>query len=245
VRDESYGPPVSGVIVVDKPPGITSRRAVDRVKRAFGVRKAGHAGTLDPDATGVLIVCLGRATKLFRYLTEGEKEYIGTITLGVETDTQDASGRVIKESEVNVTEEQVKEVAFGFVGEITQIPPMYSAIRVNGRRLYKLARRGQEVERPPRKVTIYELEISRIELPEIDFRVVCSKGTYIRTLASDIGKRLSCGAHLSRLRRIRSGPFTLEMALPLEKIESDPQLAYQYLLSIEEVLEILRSGCDR
>jgi len=242
VKSETQGPPVNGVIILDKPSGITSRRAVDRVKRIFGVRKAGHGGTLDPDATGVLIVCLGRATKLFQYLIEGDKEYIGTITLGIETDTQDASGKVIRRSEVNVTEEQVREVASRFIGEIVQIPPMYSAIRVGGKRLYKLARSGQEIERPPRKVTIYELEILRIDPPEIDFRVVCSKGTYIRTLASDIGRELGCGGHLSRLRRIRSGPFTLEMALPLGLIESDPQIAYENLLSIEEVIDILRRG---
>jgi len=204
------------------------------------MRKAGHAGTLDPDATGVLLVCLGNATKLFQYLQEGEKEYEATLTLGVETDTLDASGnvtRVIDPKEV--TEEQIAEVFSQFLGEIEQIPPMFSAVKVGGKRLYKLARKGIKVDRPPRTTTIYELEILEINSPLVKFRVVCSKGTYIRTLAADIGTALGCGAHLSALTRTKSGMFDLSNAVTLAEIENCPKKAYQSVHSVEEVLKML------
>lgn len=234
---------IHGLIVLDKPRGITSRQAVDEVKRLFGVRKAGHAGTLDPDATGVLIICLGRrATRLFDRLVEGSKEYIGTMILGVETDTQDASGRVIRRCEVNATEEEIREVFSKFVGEIEQVPPMFSALRVKGKRLYELARRGEVVERKPRRVRIYELEVLKVDPPRVEFRVVCSKGTYIRTLAADIGRELGCGAHLAELRRTRVGPFTIGIAVPLDALKSDPEGAFKYLIPVERVLKMLEEG---
>jgi len=204
------------------------------------MRKAGHAGTLDPNATGVLLVCLGDATKLFQYLQEGEKEYEATLTLGVETDTLDASGNVTRTTDPKeITEEQIANVFSGFLGEIEQIPPMFSAVKVGGQRLYKLARKGIEIERPPRQVTIYELEILGIKNPLVKFRVVCSKGTYIRTLAADIGTALSCGAHLSELTRTRSGFFDLSDAVTLAEIENCPEKAHKAVHFIEEVLKML------
>ena len=175
-------------------------------------------------------------------MVEGSKEYIGAMILGVETDTQDASGRVIRRCEVNVTEEEIREVFSKFVGEIEQVPPMYSALRVGGRRLYELARRGEVVERKPRKVRIYELELLKVELPRVEFRVVCSRGTYIRTLAADIGRELGCGAHLAELRRTRVGPFTIDMAVPLDVLESDPKGAFKHLIPVEKVLKMLEEG---
>ena len=229
-----------GIINVNKPPNLTSRQVVDRVKRVFEMRKAGHAGTLDPDATGVLLVCLGDATKLFQYLQEGEKEYEATLTLGIETDTLDASGNVTRTIDPkDITKEQIANVFSRFIGEIEQIPPMFSAVKVGGKRLYKLARKGIEVERPPRRVTIYELEILGINEPLVKFRVVCSKGTYIRTIAADIGTALSCGAHLSALTRTRSGIFDLSDAVTLAEIENCSERAYQAVHPIEEVLKML------
>jgi len=244
--------PVHGIINVNKPPNLTSRQVVDRVKRILKMRKAGHAGTLDPNATGVLLVCLGDATKLFQYLQEGEKEYEATLTLGIETDTLDSDGnvtRIIDPKEV--TEEQIANVFNKFLGEIEQIPPMFSAVKVGGKRLYELARKGITIERPPRKVTIYELEVLEINnlfssrncenfgQPLVKFRAVCSKGTYIRTLAADIGTALGCGAHLSALTRTKSGTFNLSDAVTLAEIENCPEKAYQAVHSIEEVLSML------
>lgn len=237
---------VNGILNINKPQGPTSRQVVDRVRRIFGMPKAGHAGTLDPDATGVLLICLGKATKLFEALQAGEKEYEGTLTLGVTTDTMDASGKVIQTTDVSsVTEEQIIAAFKQFEGEIEQIPPMFSAIKHKGRPLYKLARRGIKVERSPRVVTIHHLEVLEIHKPaadekiEIKFRVSCSKGTYIRVLASDIGTAIGCGAHLSSLTRTRSGIFTLSDAISLDEIENCPEKAYQAVHSVDSVLKAL------
>ena len=231
---------VHGILNINKPQGLTSRQVVDRVRRIFGMPKAGHAGTLDPDATGVLLVCLGKATKLFESLQAGEKEYEGTLTLGVTTDTMDASGKVLHTTDVGlVTEEQIIAAFKQFEGEIEQIPPMFSAIKHKGKPLYKLARRGITVERPPRIVTIHHLEILAIHKPDITFRVCCSKGTYIRVLASDIGTAIGCGAHLSSLTRTRSGIFSLSDAVSLDEIETCPEKAYQAVRSVDSVLEAL------
>lgn len=231
---------VHGILNIDKPQGLTSRQVVDRVRKIFGMPKAGHAGTLDPDATGVLLICLGKATKLFESLQAGEKEYEGTLTLGVTTDTLDASGKVIQTTDVSsVTEEQIIAAFKQFEGEIEQIPPMFSAIKHKGKPLYKLARRGINIERPPRIITIHHLEVLEIHKPDVTFRVSCSKGTYIRVLASDIGASIGCGAHLSSLTRTRSGIFTLSNAISLDEIENGPEKVYQAVHSVEAVLKAL------
>ena len=231
---------VHGILNIDKPQGLTSRQVVDRVRKIFGMPKAGHAGTLDPDATGVLLICLGKATKLFEPLQAGEKEYEGTLTLGVTTDTLDASGKIIQTTDVcSVTEEEIIAAFKQFEGEIEQIPPMFSAVKHKGKPLYKLARRGIKVERPPRTVTIHHLEILEIHKPDVTFRVSCSKGTYIRVLASDIGTAIGCGAHLSSLTRTRSGIFTLSDSISLDEIENCPEKAYQAVHSVEAVLKAL------
>jgi tRNA pseudouridine55 synthase len=231
---------IHGILNINKPQGITSRQVVDRVRRIFGMPKAGHGGTLDPDATGVLLICLGKATKLFEALQAGGKEYEGALTLGVTTDTLDASGKVIQRNDISsVTEEQIISAFKKFEGEIEQIPPMFSAIKHKGKPLYKLARKGIKVKRAPRIVTIHHLKVVQIDKPEVKFRVSCSKGTYIRVLASDIGNTISCGAHLSSLTRTRSGIFTLSDAISLDEIESRPEKAYQAVHSVDDVLKAL------
>lgn len=232
--------PIHGIVNINKPAGLTSRKTVDRVRRIAQMRKAGHAGTLDPDATGVLLVCLGNATKLFEPLQSGSKEYVGTIVLGTETDTQDAGGQVIKEQGASaVTQANIEQVFPLFVGEISQIPPMYSAVKHRGKRLYELARRGIQVPREPRFVFVEELEIQWIELPCIRFRVVCSKGTYVRTLAADIGTQLGCGAHLRDLVRTRSGAFELEDSVQIDSLDREAVLSR--LHSVEAVCALLQS----
>ncbi len=228
---------IHGLLNVNKPAGLTSRKVVDRVRRIAGMRKAGHAGTLDPDATGVLLICLGDATKLFSHLQKGSKEYIGTMVLGMETDTQDASGTVIAVGNAGLTTwDGIERILPRFVGEIKQIPPMFSAVKHRGKRLYSLARKGIQVPREPRLITVYELEILWVRLPEIRFRVVCSTGTYVRTLAADIGAHLGCGAHLRDLIRTRSGPFGVENAVSLESLSREQLLSHIY--SIEDVCEL-------
>lgn len=199
--------------------GWTSHDVVARVRRVLDGAKVGHAGTLDPDATGVLVLCLGKATKLSAFLMEGEKVYVGRGRLGVTTDTQDASGAVIREHPVEVAPDDVRRAAERFVGRIEQIPPMFSAVKVAGRKLYRLARRGLSVERASRPVTVFELRIDAVELPEFDFALRCSKGTYVRTLVHDLGDALGCGAHLLRLRRAAQGGFRSEDALPISALD--------------------------
>jgi tRNA pseudouridine55 synthase len=177
------------------------------VRRALGGSKVGHAGTLDPEATGVLVICLGRATKISAFLMEGEKTYVGTGKLGVATDTQDASGRVTSERIVAVTADEIRVAARRFVGHILQVPPMFSAVKVEGQKLYRLARRGVEVERAARPVTVHSFEITDVALPLFEFSLRCSKGTYVRTVVHDLGEALGCGAHLASLRREAQGGF--------------------------------------
>ncbi len=209
-----------GIMLVNKPKGMTSHDVVDIARSRLGIRKIGHAGTLDPMATGLLILLIGRATKLSSRFMEFDKEYEATMTLGKKTNTGDAEGEVIAESSIEgITEDKIRSVVSRFVGEIEQVPPMVSALRYKGRRLYELARKGIEVERPPRKVKIYKLEITRIDLPEVDFIVSCSKGTYVRKLCEDIGDALGCGAYQSRLNRIRIGPFKVEDAVSVDEID--------------------------
>lgn len=210
---------MNGIINVYKEKDFTSFDVVAKLRGILKQKKIGHTGTLDPDATGVLPVCLGNATKLCDMLTDKKKEYIAEFVLGKETDTQDISGQILKETEVDCSESAVKEVVQSFIGDYDQLPPMYSAIKVDGKRLYELARQGKEVERKKRPVTFYEIEILKVELPLVSIRVLCSKGTYIRTLCHDIGQKLGCGAAMTSLERTRSGQFTKEKAYTLAEIE--------------------------
>ncbi len=231
---------IHGVLNLNKPPRLTSRQAVDRVKRILNVKKAGHGGTLDPDATGVLLICLGDGTKLFEALQVGTKEYEGTFILGITTDTLDASGQIIETADTSqITPDQVRSVCQQFLGEIEQVPPMFSAVKHKGSPLYKLARRGIEVERRSRWIFIESIELLSFNIPEIRFRVVCSKGTYIRVLAADIGAALGCGAHLSELTRTRSGVFKIEGAHTFESLKRTPEFAYQAVTPIDAVDDML------
>jgi tRNA pseudouridine55 synthase len=212
---------MDGVLIIDKPAGVTSYEVVDRVKRALKIKKVGHGGTLDPFTTGVLPILIGQATKLSQFLIKDTKLYQAVMRLGVETDTQDLTGEVTHECEVlGLKEDTIKKVFTDFTGKIKQIPPMFSAVKHQGVPLYRLARKGKQIERKARVVEIHQLRISRMELPLVYFEVSCSGGTYIRTLAADIGKRLGCGAHLTELRRIKSGTFGIEQAIALRDLEA-------------------------
>ena len=212
---------INGFIIIDKPAGITSHDVVSRVRRIAGTRRVGHTGTLDPFATGVLPIAVNDGTKAIPFLDEGLKCYEALMQLGIATDTLDITGQAVSEqSYSSVTPEILAEAFARFTGAISQIPPMYSAIKQNGQPLYKLARQGQQVERASRQIEIHSLELLSFNLPFISFRVKCSRGTYVRTLADDIGAMLGCGACLKELRRTASGPFHLQSALTLEKLES-------------------------
>ena len=210
-KPEPPGP--AGFLIVDKPSGRTSHDVVDAARRWFGTRRVGHLGTLDPQATGVLPLAIRAATKLIPFIEGGAKGYDGTIVLGSETDTLDHEGTVLKRFEGVLPERAaVEEALAGFIGDVQQIPPMYSAVKKDGIPLHRLARQGQEVERDPKWITIDTIEITRFESPELDVRVLCSAGTYVRVLAADLGEKLGCGAHLGNLRRTQSGPFLLDAA---------------------------------
>ena len=224
---------MDGVMVLDKPKGCTSAQALNRVKKALGAKKAGHTGTLDPFATGVLPVCFNQATKAIPYLGDHVKEYEAEMILGVSTDTMDGTGTVTGRMDAeHLGRDEVEEVIEGFAGEIMQVPPMYSAAKVSGTKLYALARAGKEVERRPKRVTIEEIRLLRFSYPRAAFYVKCSRGTYVRAIASDAGSKLGCGAHLCELRRLRSGPFTLSGASSIEDVES----GNYSILSLEKVL---------
>jgi len=230
---------IDGLLIVDKPEGITSLEVVREVKRRFRVKKAGHLGTLDPFATGVLPIAMNEGTKLVPFLKEEPKEYEGTLMLGEETRTDDLTGEVISRKPLEgITPELLHAVFEAFSGTIRQTPPMFSAVKVGGKPLYRLARKGIEIERQEREVTIFDLQIETIELPRVTFRVSCSRGTYIRTLAKDIGRKTGCGAHLFRLRRVRSGPYSLEMAISLDRLKefSKPEQLQPWLISLEDAL---------
>ncbi len=214
---------MDGIVNIYKPLGITSHGAVAKVRKILGMKKVGHTGTLDPDAEGVLPICIGKGTKLAGMLTDADKKYRAVIRLGIVTDTQDATGKVLSESEVNVSEEKFLETIKKFVGEIDQIPPMYSALKVNGEKLYDLARKGIEIERKPRKITIYSVEVSGFDGQRAYLDVSCSKGTYIRTLCHDIGQRLGCGAIMESLVRTKSGPFEIDKSISFEEFEKMPE----------------------
>jgi tRNA pseudouridine55 synthase len=206
-----------GVLVIDKPAGMTSHDVVDAVRARFETRKVGHAGTLDPDATGVLVLGLGKATRLLAYGQAGPKRYEAAARFGVATDTQDASGRVLRTSDVSFSRAGLEEALEGFRGDISQVPPMVSAVKMGGERLYRKARRGEEVERPARTVTVYSLDLVHFDPPDATLEVVCSAGTYVRTLIHDVGSVLGSGAHMTSLRRTGASGFTLDDAVPLEE----------------------------
>jgi len=213
---------VDGVLLLNKPVGLTSNTALQKAKRLLNARKAGHTGTLDPFADGLLPLCYGEATKFSHYLLDADKTYRAVMQLGVTTTTGDPEGEVLSTHEVNIRSDDILAVLPRFIGQIEQIPPMHSALKHQGRPLYEYARAGIEIERPPRRVTIHALELIECSLPAVSFNVRCSSGTYIRTLAQDIGAALGCGAYLTALTRTASGAFHLENAHTLENLESLP-----------------------
>lgn len=216
---------IDGVVVVDKPPGLTSHDVVGRMRRIYSQRRVGHAGTLDPDATGVLVVGLGRATRLLRYLSADSKSYRTEVVFGVATDTLDASGNVLDRRPMELEPSDIEGAVKAFLGDIYQIPPMVSAVKIGGRRLYEIARQGKEVERPPRPVTIHRFELEDLEsgpYPKATFLIECGSGTYVRSLAADLGAALGGFAHVCVLRRISSGPFLISEAKTIEEIEDAP-----------------------
>ena len=223
---------MNGIVIVDKPQGWTSQDVTARLRRVFSTRRIGHGGTLDPMATGVLPVFVGRATRAVEFFEHAEKTYEATLRLGMKTDTQDITGTVLEERPVTVTEQDILNVLPAFRGEILQIPPMYSALKVNGQKLYDLARKGKEVERQPRPITVHELELLHFDGQDARIRVRCSKGTYIRTLCEDMGEKLGCLGCMVALRRTRAGEYTVEKAVPLQTL-LDAENPEQYLLSMD------------
>ena len=214
---------LEGVLLVDKPTDHTSHDVVARLRGKLRMRRIGHAGTLDPMATGLLVILVGKATRISQYLMSVDKVYAGTIKLGEVTYTQDAEGEVLEKRPVpSLTEAEIRQALQGFIGDQYQLPPMFSAIKIDGVPLYKRAREGEEVEREPRFIRVVSYELTRWASPELDFRVHCTKGTYVRTLAHDLGQRLGCGAHLKALRRLSSGDLTMEKALTLDQIMAMP-----------------------
>ncbi|MEJ5202402.1 MAG: tRNA pseudouridine(55) synthase TruB [Anaerolineales bacterium] len=229
---------ISGVLVVDKPVGLTSHDVVQIIRKGTNIRRAGHTGTLDPRASGVLVILIGPAVRLSEYVSASDKRYQAIIRLGETTDTYDADGRVTTVSPVDITEEQFERVLKTFIGEIEQVPPPYSAIKVQGRKAYELAREGEEPDLQPRKIRVYSLELLEWAPPEAVIDVYCSSGTYVRSLAHDLGEKLGCGAHLIGLRRTKSGRFTLRDAVPLRKLRESFENGtwYQYLIPAAEAL---------
>jgi tRNA pseudouridine55 synthase len=227
---------VDGVLLLDKPQGLSSNDALQKTRRLFSAAKAGHTGTLDPMATGLLPLCFGEATKFSNRLLEADKTYAATLKLGVTTTTADAEGEVLEERAVEVDAAAVEAACAPFLGEIEQVPPMYSALKHQGKALYEYARQGVEIEREARRVKIISLSVKRIELPEVDIEVRCSKGTYIRTLAEDIGAVLGCGAHLIALRRTSIGSLLLDGALTLEGITAVEEGERRSLLAPPDAL---------
>ena len=241
-RRRNRGRNISGVLLLDKPIGLTSNKALQEVKFLYKAAKAGHTGSLDPLATGLLPICFGEATKMSAFLLDADKHYRVTVKLGETTTTADAEGEIVATQDPSgVTEEAIREVLQAFVGEQQQLPPMYSAVKHKGERLYKLARQGLEVEREMRTIIIHSLNLLEVKLPEFVMDVHCSKGTYVRTLAEDIGKRLGCGAHVSGLRRTGVGPYDDQSMHKLEAVqeafrEKDFAAMDGWLLSLESAL---------
>jgi tRNA pseudouridine55 synthase len=230
---------MDGVLVIDKPKGPTSHDIVAQIRKALREKKVGHTGTLDPVATGVLPLVLGSATKIARYLSGGDKTYRATLRLGVTTTTLDSEGEQVQERQVTCSEADVRRVVGSFVGAIDQIPPMYSAKKMQGTRLYELARQGVEIEREAKRVHIYESLVVSVDLPEVTVDVRCSAGTYVRVLAQDVGERLGCGGHLSALRRLAAGPFTLADGITIEELVENPDAARSRILPMTRALGML------
>ncbi len=231
----------SGILLINKEKDWTSFDVVARLRRILGVKKIGHTGTLDPMAEGLLPICIGKATKLVGLMSDHDKVYRAQMKLGIATDTEDITGNVISESDFEPKEEEIREAIASFVGEGLQIPPMYSALKQNGRKLYELAREGQVVERPPRAVTIYSIEVESVAFPYVTMTVSVSRGTYIRSLCRDIGEKLGCGACLTKLNRLSVGDFLLKNAKTLQKVEEiciEGNLN-EYILSIDSVFKDL------
>jgi tRNA pseudouridine 55 synthase len=226
---------MNGILNINKPTGMSSFDVVRVVKKVAKTKKVGHTGTLDPEASGVLPICIGRATKLVDYIMSDYKIYKVELKLGITTDTYDREGKVLQTSEVNLYNEEVEKVIKSFEGEIDQVPPMYSALKVNGERLYNLARQGIEIERKPRKIHIYNIDILGMELPMVHFTVKCSKGTYIRSLCYDIGEKLNCGGTMWNLQRTQTGSFSISSSVELEQLNSDN--ISSYLIPMDMALE--------
>lgn len=235
---------INGVINVYKEPGYTSHDVVAKLRGILKQKKIGHMGTLDPNAVGVLPVCLGKATKLCNLLSEKDKTYTVTMLLGTETDTQDTTGQITnqtpEEEVMKLSEEKVFDVIKSYIGEYDQIPPMFSAIKINGQKLYNLARKGEEIERPPRHCKIIDITITKIDLPRVSFHVTCSKGTYVRTLCYDIGKDLGVGACMEKLTRTRVERFDIKDSISLSQIEEirDQGVLEQYITPVDEILNM-------
>jgi len=228
------------VINLNKPENISSQQAVTRVKRLFSSKKAGHAGTLDPMATGVLIVCLNEATKITRFLSDLNKEYIVRLKLGERTDTYDSTGRVIDRADFHfIKESDIHKVLSNFIGHIKQTPPMYSAVKIGGQPLYKLARKGLSVERPERDITVHAMDLLSFDPPYLDLKISCSKGTYIRTICDDIGNALGAGAHMVSLRRTRIGAFRIEDSVSIEGLSNNKDPGYSIDSAIIHLKEII------
>lgn len=230
---------ISGVLVVDKPVGLTSHDVVQIVRKGTNIRRAGHTGTLDPRASGVLVILIGPAVRLSEYVSASDKRYQAVIRLGASTDTYDADGRIVSTASVeSISEEAFEEALTSFVGEIEQVPPPYSAVKVKGRKAYEMAREGEEVDLAPRKIMVYSLELLEWAPPEAVIDIYCSSGTYVRSLAHDLGEKLGCGAHLIGLRRTKSGRFTLRDAVPLRRLREafEDGNWYQYLIPAAEAL---------
>lgn len=230
---------LNGILLVDKPSEMTSHDVVDVLRKASGIRKIGHTGTLDPRATGLLVMCIGQATRLSQYLSGLDKAYEGAMRLGLRSSSHDLDGEILQESPVDaeMTMEKIQDACNAFVGDIQQVPPMVSAIKIGGKRLYKLARAGQEVERPARPVTVHEFTVTRWAPPDADLQVQCTSGAYVRTLCHDVGQRLGCGAVLARLRRTRVGRFCIGDAAPLDAFDT-PEAVERRLLPMGEALDL-------
>ena len=233
---------MNGIIIIDKPLGKTSHDMVSFIRRLTGIKKVGHTGTLDPQATGVLPVCIGNATKACELLTCENKAYRAELALGMTTDTLDCEGEILTEQPVLCDEETIKNAIMSFVGEIEQIPPMFSAIKKDGKKLYELARQGISIEREKRKITVHDIKINEIDMEKdtVSFDVYCSKGTYIRTLCDDIGMKLGCGAYMNKLERIKSGKFSLDNAYTTEQITKliEENKFEDALISVDKVFDI-------
>jgi len=234
----------NGIIAIHKPEGISSARVVARVKKSLGVKKVGHTGTLDPFATGLLLCAVNKGTRISRFFLDGHKRYLARVCLGVETDTYDLTGKTVftasKNSMDSLNNEDIEQTVNSFIGIQGQVPPAFSALKHNGQPLYKLARQGKKIQKPPRRIEIFDITINHIELPNVDMEVFCSSGTYIRSLAFDIGKKLGCGAHLSKLCRTQSSAFKLEDAIQLDALEKlDKMTVEQRIVSLSDCLAVM------